>query len=516
MSSLTSFFESDFNTQREQWENALKAELKLTEVGNKASKKLISGATWPTLSLETKTEVHLNANENWKKASTTYVHLDQNEIEKVLTEDLGQGVRNFFFSGADLNDTKWKLIESTLTKFASPKELEVFILGGNYSSTAFKVVSHIISGQKAHDQGGHSIQELALLATNFIKNLGTQSEVYLGVYVDSQFFHNIAKIRAAKLLAHKILEESGKKMKINIVGLTSYREWTLFERYSNMLRNETAVASAYIGGADHVQSSGYNALIELETEGAPDMEHVERSRRMARNTSHVLALESMLGVVEDAAFGSYHLESLTSALAEEAWKLMQTMIVMSESELNSYLEKETALVREKRLDMVKTRRHVMSGMNDFPDVKEHLKLKLKKPSVFRVARIFEDLRLGMETVKNKPTVYVALFGEYGALNARLNFVKNYFELLGLTVHESGHSELDLANFKKTLQERKEEIVVLCSLDDQYPTIVEAAASVKTDHKYIAGKFEMTGFKNLFAGQNVYEVLQNLASSFEGR
>lgn len=516
MSSLTSFFENEFNTQREQWENALKAELKLTEVGNKATKKLITGALWPTLSLEAPTAVHLGAQISWKKASNTYVHLGEQEIKTVLTEDLAQGVRNFFFQGEDLTDYKWKEIENTLKQFSSPGELEVFVLGSERSSSAFKVISHLISGQKAHDQGGHSIQELALLATNLIKNLNQEKEVFLGVYIDSQFFHNIAKIRAAKLLAHKILEESGKKMKFNIVGLTSFREWTLFERYSNMLRNETAVASAYIGGADFVQSSGYNAILELETSGAAEMEHVERSRRMARNTSHVLALESMLGVVEDAAFGSYHLESLTNSLAFEAWELMQTMIGMNESELNAYLDKETSLVREKRLEMVKTRKHVMSGMNDFPDVKEHLKLKLKKPTVFRVARIFEDLRLSMENVKHKPSVYVALFGEYGALNARLNFVKNYFELLGLTVHESGHSEMELANFKKTLSERKEEIVVLCALDEQYPTIAEAVGSIKTEHKYIAGKFEMAGFKNLFAGQNVYEVLQNLASRYEGR
>lgn len=516
MGSLTSFFESDFNTQREQWETALKAELKLTEVGNKASKKLITGASWPTLSLETKSEVHLNANENWKKASTTYVHLDQQEIRDVLTEDLGQGVRNFFFAGADLTDAKWQEIEATLKKFPTPAELEVFILDGEYSSSAFKVVSNIISGEEVHNLGGHSVQELALLATNLIKNLNQTSDVYLGVYVDSQFFHNIAKLRAAKLLALKILEEAGRDLKVKIVGLTSYREWTLFERYSNMLRNETAVASAYIGGADHVQSAGYNSILELETSGSVDKEHIERSRRMARNTSHVLALESMLGVVEDAAFGSYHLESLTSALAEESWKLMQTMVGMNVEELKAFIQKETASVREKRLEQVKTRRHVMSGMNDYPDVKEHLKLKLKAPKVFRVARIFEEQRLMMEEVKNKPTVYVALFGEYGALNARLNFVKNYFELLGLTVHDPGHTELDLESFKKGLTERKEDIIVLCALDEQYPNLMEAVKSIKSQDKFIAGKFEMTGFKNLFGGQNVYEVLENLVSRFAGR
>lgn len=510
MSSLTSFFETDFNTQREQWEKAILAELKIPEIGNKAHKKLLNGANWPTLSLESKTEVQLPANEVWKKASTTISQSSLKDIATEIAEDLKGGVRNFFFHAEALDDAKWKEVCTAIKKHQPLNEIEVFILGKEkFESQDFKVISNIISGQAFHDQGGHSIQELALLTKNLIENK-TAGDLYLGVYVDSHFFHNIAKIRAAKLLALKVLEETKSAAKIKVVALTSYVGWTLFERYSNMLRNETAVASAYIAGADHIQSAGYNTVIELETEGSTEFEHSERSRRMARNTSHVLALESMLGVVEDAAYGSFHLENLTQALCEESWNLMQKLIGGAD------ISQDISSVREKRLEMIKTRKTVLSGTNDYPDVKEHLSLKLKTPQVFRTARVFEELRLKMEEIKSKPVVYVALYGEYGALNGRLNFVKNYFELLGLTVHEPGHSEMDLEHFKKDLSNRKEEIIVLCSLDEQYQALIEASALIKTNHKYIAGKFEMNGCKNLFAGQNVYEVLNNLVSAFEGR
>ena len=510
MSSLTTFFETDFNTQREQWEKAILAELKITEIGLKAHKKLLNGSSWPTLSLESKREVQLPANVAWKKASTTISQSDLKNISIEIAEDLKGGVRNFFFHAEALDEAKWKEISLAIKKHQPLNEIEVFILGTtNFQSSDFKVISNIISGETFHNQGGHSIQELALLTKNLIENKTTE-DIYLGVYVDSHFFHNIAKIRAAKLLAHKVLEESKSTNNLRVVALTSYVGWTLFERYSNMLRNETAVASAYIAGADHIQSAGYNTILELETESSVDTEHTERSRRMARNTSHVLALESMLGVVEDAAYGSFHLENLTQALCEDAWKLMQTLLTGTD------ISQEISLVREKRLEMIKTRKTVLSGTNDYPDVKEHLDLKLKAPKVFRTARVFEELRLKMEGFKNKPLVYVALFGEYSALNGRLNFVKNYFELLGLTVHEPGHSEMDLDHFKKDLAGRQEEIIVLCSQDDQYPALMEASALVETNHKYIAGKFEMKGCKNLFAGQNVYEVLNNLVSAFEGR
>lgn len=496
MSSLTDFFESDFNTQREQWESTLLSELKLTEIGTKATKKMLNGASWPTLSLNTNTEVQLPSSE-WKKAANTYGLLHPNDLKAHLEEDLKAGVKNFFFHAPMIDDGKWKIIEETLN---NQDDVEVFILGGNVSSSKIKVVSNIISGKEVHDQGGHSVQELATLSKNLIASLGQQEDFYIGVYVDSHFFHNIAKIRAAKLLAHKILSEAKSTKKIKVIALTSYVGWTLFERYSNMLRNETAVASAYIAGADYVQSSGYNTILELEAENLKPDEHTERSLRMARNTSHVLALESMLGVVGDAAFGSYHLESMTQSLCEESWNLMQSLLKGTD------ISAEVTRVRESRLQMVKTRKTIMSGMNDYPDVKEHLNLKLKAPTMFRVARPFEDLRLRMENMK-RPEVCIGVYGDYGALNARLNFVKNYFELLGLTIHEC---------MDKDLSKRKEEIVALCAMDDHYPELGETIKSIKTPHRFVAGKAEMAGFKNLFAGQNIYEVLENIVTTFEGR
>ncbi len=507
MDSLTSFIDSKFNNQADQWEKALLAELKLPEVGSKGIKKLISGQSWPTLSLSSAHSVQLTSS-SWKKASTTYVSVSLD----LLAEDLANGVRNFFFHSEGLVDGVWEQVEKLLKNSSHPKELDVFILGGgDYKSESINVITDFISGDEFHREGGHSVHELALASKKLAQAASSVKDVvYLGVYVDSHFFHNIAKIRAAKLLGQKILEEAGKQCELKVIALTSYMGWTLYERYSNMLRNETAVASAYIGGADHVQSSGYNTLLELESSDAVESRHQERSLRMARNTSHILALESLLGVVEDASFGSFHLENLTQHLCEESWKLMQELLQ------GKNLADDISTVKDRRLEMMKTRKTVLSGINDYPDVKEKLGLKLKAPSFFRVARIFEELRLKMENLPVRPQVYVALYGDYAALNARLNFAKNYFELLGLEVRERGNSLLDIEQFKKDLSSRQEDIIVLCAADDSYPLLSDLGNLVKTEHKYIAGKFEMASFTNLFAGQNIYEVLKNLVSLFERR
>ena len=508
MDSLTTFFESEFNTQRKDWEKSLIAELKLPDIGNKASKKMINGLDWPTLSLDRSNEIQLAPSLTWKKASTTYAFLNIDDIKDAIDDDLKSGVKNFFFHEDALSPEKWRVFEETMKKHHTLSEIEVFILGhSQYTSESFSVVSGLITGSEAHDFGGHAIQELAMLAKNLIQS--TEEKIYIGVYVNSHFFESIAKLRAARLLAAKILEEKGNKSQLKVVALTSYMGWTLFERYSNMLRNETAVAAAYIGCADHIQSSGYNTLFELETEKTPIDEHTDRSRRMARNTSHILALESMLGIVEDAAFGSYHLENLTGALCEEAWKLMQRLLAGED------ISSEIASTREQRLQMMKVRKLVMSGINDFPDVKEELRLKLKAPSFFRLARSFEELRLQM-LEGSRPEVYIALYGDYAALNSRFNFVKNYFELLGLRVLDSGTSQNDLNDFTKNLSNRREEIVVLCALDEHYPLLEPMSGVIKTSHKYIAGKFEMNSFKNLYGGQNVFSVLEDLVSTFSPR
>ncbi len=506
MNSLQSFFENKFKENITDWESTLLKELKITDLGNKTKKEMMNGQLWPTLSTNRLSQIHVTPEHSWKKASTTYIKIF-NDIASHLIEDLSAGVKNFFFLSHELDETKWQKIESILSQYHTPSEIEVFILGKHsLSSPTIKVITSLLTGDEFHHSGGDDIHELALIAKKIIES--NEDEIFVGVYVGSSFFQNIAKMRAIRLTASKILEHSGREPRVKVVALTSFEGWTLFERYSNMLRNETSVASAYIAGADHIQSAGYNAIFELETEVDSNDEHSLRSRRMARNTTHILALESMLGIVQDAAFGSYHLENLTHYLCEESWKVMQRMI--SGEDVSTEINK----AKEKKLQMIKTRKKILSGINDYPDAKEVLGIDLKKTDFFRPSRVFEELRLRMEKIK-KPKVFIALYGDYASLNARLNFVKNYFELLGLEVLDSGASEFDLEKFKKNLPLRDEEILVLCASDEHYPMLHETVSLMRTTNRFIAGKYEMNSCKNLFAGQNIFENLQEIVKTFGG-
>jgi hypothetical protein len=271
-----------------------------------------------------------------------------------------------------------------------------------------------------------------------------------------------------------------------------------------MLRNNVQVASGYVAGAEVVQSSGYQVIFDLET-NLKDAEHDERSQRMARNTSHILNLESMLGLVDDAAFGSYHLENLSHQYAEAAWKLMQVLLSFAPTERADFLNSEVKKVRDLRLERVKTRKDVLAGVNDYPDGKEHLGTTLKQSTTFRVSRVFEEARLKVETIKNKPKVEILLYGDVGALNNRINFIKNYFELIGLEVIDPIHSH----------EKPENKILVLCAKDEDYPELVKQAETQTCFAKYVAGKVEVPGYEAIHAGQDVYQVLSQLANKLAG-
>lgn len=501
MKDFSDLFTEEYNTQRDQWEKSLKIELKIEDVASKITKKHLDLGAWPTLSLKADKAQELPTQTEWKKASQSYIRIESATFESDLKADLSHGVRAFFFHKEFLTDAHWAVVEKTLSAFSESKDLEIYLLGSKSFTpkTSLHVVdeSQIVSARFVHEKGGHNVHELACLTLNLIENLD-KKPTHLALFVDSHFFKNIAKVRAMKLLAAKVFKEEGLTYPLKFITLNSYREWTLYERYSNMLRNNAQVASGYISGADAIQSSGYQTIFDLETTEV-SAEHHERSLRMARNTSHILGLESMLGIVGDAAYGSYHLENLTHQYAEAAWKLMQVLLSMNASERKTFMDQEIAKIADQRLERVKSRKDVLAGMNDFPDSKEHLKVKLKDSAIFRVSRGFEEMRLKLENVSNKPKVEILVHGDYAALNARINFVKNYFELIGLEVIDPLHPS-DKPTHK---------ILVLCAKDEDYPALLETAKNEKAFAKYVAGKVDVVGLEAIHAGQNVYQVLSRL-------
>jgi len=495
LKSLSATLNQKFDFNISEWEQLLKQELKIDQVDNKSHKKYSDLGQWPTLSLDSLKVSQLSSSSSWRKASQSYFGQPS---EGFIQEDLANGVKIFFFNSY----TPLELDTPLLEKFLD-QECEVYCLNQvtTRSSHKFKTFneSQLILARKVHDEGGSSALELAYLASQLINNL-EDSEWRIGIFLGHDIFKTIAKLRALRLMAMRVQQLAKVSIPFKIIALNSYRDWTIFERYSNILRNDTQVMGAYMGAADVIQSSGYNSILELETGFVSD-EHADRSSRIARNTCHILALESMLGVVEDPASGSYHLEGLSQKYAQISWELMQEYLKSSNPE--EFLEQKLQEQKNYRTQRLKTRKDLMAGINDFPDVKEKLAVKLA-PKFYRSAYIFEELRLRVGKIKRLPRVEIHLKGQYAGLSSRINFIKNYFELIGLQV-------IDPLELK---QSNKDNIMVLCAQDEDYVELAQSINHTSYFQSYIAGRLEMDGFYNIYSGQDIYAVLEKLVEKLE--
>ncbi len=143
------------------------------------------------------------------------------------------------------------------------------------------------------------------------------------VSISSNYFMEIARLRAARLLWSRILLEYGlnadasaNSAAMYIHGRTSEWNQTVYDPHVNLLRATTETMSAALGACDAF------TVLPFDLARSPDATD-EFGARMARNTQQVIKHEAYLDKVVDPAAGSYYLENLTDSIAREAWQFFQ-------------------------------------------------------------------------------------------------------------------------------------------------------------------------------------------------
>ncbi|MCK5741984.1 MAG: acyl-CoA mutase large subunit family protein, partial [Chlorobi bacterium] len=177
-----------------------------------------------------------------------------------------------------------------------------------------------------HEAGANAVQELGFAiatGTEYIKNLinndvtieDAAAQIKFNFKVGPNFFMEIAKFRAAKMLWAKIVKEFGGSDEdciMNIYVKTSGTNMTGLDPYVNMLRTTGESISAIIGGCDSLQVAPFDESIRPSS---------ELTRRLSRNTQIILKEECNMTEVIDPAGGSYYVEYLTDQLMRKAWDL---------------------------------------------------------------------------------------------------------------------------------------------------------------------------------------------------
>ncbi|MET3293051.1 UNVERIFIED_CONTAM: methylmalonyl-CoA mutase [Brevibacillus sp. OAP136] len=236
----------------------------------------------------------------------------------------------------------------------------------------------LVQANPYHDGGASAVEELAFaLATGvaYLRELDARGieiddaapRMCFSFSLGSQFFTEIAKLRAARMLWAKIVEAFGgneQAQKLLIHARTSARTKTVHDPYVNMLRGTTEAFAGVVGGADSLHVSPFDEAIRPAD---------EFSRRIARNTQLILQNEAHLTKVADPAGGSWYIEALTDELAQKAWALFQEVEAAGGMALSLQAglpqEKVAAIAAKREANMSK-RKDKMVGTNVYPNLQE--------------------------------------------------------------------------------------------------------------------------------------------------
>ena len=241
-----------------------------------------------------------------------------------------QGVRPEQLAGTIQNDIlKEFMVRNT---FIYPPEPSMRLVSDIIAFTAeqmprFNSIS--ISGYHMQEAGADLVQELAFTLADGREYV--RAAVRRGLDVDAfaprlsfffaigmNFFAEIAKLRAARLLWAKLMAEfspkSEKSLMLRTHCQTSGVSLQEQDPLNNVVRTAFEAMSAILGGTQSLHTNSYDEAIALPS---------DQAARIARNTQLILQHETRVTDVIDPMAGSYYLESLTDQLATKAWALME-------------------------------------------------------------------------------------------------------------------------------------------------------------------------------------------------
>jgi methylmalonyl-CoA mutase len=139
-------------------------------------------------------------------------------------------------------------------------------------------------------------------------------KVIFNVSVGTNYFFEIAKLRALRILWQSLASEYGITSECQIYTTPTKRNKTLYDYNTNLLRTTTECMSAILGGANTINNLAYDAIYHKNN---------EFGSRISRNQLLVLKHESYFNKVNNPADGAYYIESLTQQLAEKGLELFK-------------------------------------------------------------------------------------------------------------------------------------------------------------------------------------------------
>lgn len=232
-----------------------------------------------------------------------------------------------------------------------------------------------INSSLYQNAGANRVQELAYSlahANEYLNRISTINQpIVFKISVGTNYFFEIAKLRAYRILFKSIAKEYFPHLECHLVVTPTRRNKTLYDYNVNMLRTTTECMSAIIGGANAIANLPYDVLYHKDN---------EFGNRIARNQLLILKNESYFDKVNNPADGTYYIESLTHQLAEKA------LILFKDIEANGgFLKqlKEGIIKRkiqesaDKEQELFDSGKEVLLGTNKYPNKDDKMKHDLE-------------------------------------------------------------------------------------------------------------------------------------------
>ena len=291
-----------------------------------------------------------------------------------------QGVARAKLSGTIQNDIlKEFMVRNTYIYPPQPSMRIVSDIIGYTAAEMPKFNSISISGYHMQEAGANLVQELAFTLADGKEYV--RAAIDAGMDVDAfaprlsfffcigmNFFMEAAKLRAARLLWHRIMDGFGAKKPQSLMLRTHCQTSgvSLQEQdpYNNVVRTAFEAMSAVLGGTQSLHTNAFDEAIALPT---------EFSARIARNTQLILQNETKVTKIVDPLAGSYYVEALTDQLATAAWELIEEVDGMGgmtkavQSGMPKLRIEESAARRQAAIDRGE---EVIVGVNKFRPAEE--------------------------------------------------------------------------------------------------------------------------------------------------
>lgn len=291
----------------------------------------------------------------------------------VAAEEQGVELKNL--SGTIQNDIlKEFLVRNTYIYPPRPSIKIVTDIISYCSKHMPKFNSISVSGYHMQEAGADPILELAYTLANGkqyidacisaglkIDDFASRISFFFGIGMN--FYQEIAKLRAARLLWSRIVSQYNPKIESSKILRTHCQTsgWSLTKQdpYNNIIRTTIEAMAAVFGGTQSLHTNSFDEAIALPT---------DVSARIARNTQLILQNETQLTSVIDPWGGSYMMESLTQQIVEQSWKIIEN--INKSGEMIDCVENGSAKLEIEKAAALKQARieqnvDIIVGLNQF-------------------------------------------------------------------------------------------------------------------------------------------------------